>query len=142
MRLALDPAVLAWALSKRGTAARASLLQHDALAPAEALARLREVMPQLPASTGLARGALWDLLSVLTARIEAVEEARYAEFLPLARRVVPPGCEATLALAMALEVEAVLAGGPGFEGQDLVPVVQVGVQPRQVGLSSDEPQTQ
>jgi hypothetical protein len=134
MRLAIDPAALAWALTPRGGPARAALLGHEGFVPAEALARLRAARPRLEAQTGLGRGELWDLLEALLARVEAVEETRVAEFAPLARRVVPSPCAPTLTVALALEVDALLAGGPGFEAQTLVPILGVGPRPRQSAL--------
>lgn len=123
MRLAVDPAALAWALAPAGGAARAALLQHDGVVPAAAVARLRAARLDLEAATGLARGEVWDLLEAVLARVRAAPEEEYAEFLPLAGRLVPAPCAPALAVALALDVDALLAGGPGFEGQDLVPVL-------------------
>lgn len=135
MRLAVDPAALAWALAPQGSAARALLLQHEGFAPAEGLARLRGLRPRLEAETGLARGELWELLDALLARVQAVEPGEVEEFLPLARRLAGPGCAPTLALALALEVDAVLAGARGFEGQSLVPVLPAWPGARQAPLA-------
>lgn len=134
MRLALDPACLAWALLPQGTAARAALLQHDAWVPASALTKVRELRPRLENATGLARGELWDLLETLLGRVRVVGPSEYEEFLPLAQRLAPPACAPVLAIALALEVDAVLAGGPGFAGQDLVPVLDVAPRARQARL--------
>jgi hypothetical protein len=134
VRLAVDPAALAWALAAEGHVARAALLQHDAWLDAPALARLRAMRPHLETLTGLPRGALWDLLDALLSRIRAVPAEDYEEFLPLARRLVGPACAPALAVALALEVDAVLAGGPGFGGQDLVPVIPGWPRPRQARL--------
>lgn len=133
MRFALDPAALAWALHPRGSAARAALLQHDAFVPTGALERLRALRPALEEATGLARGELWDLLQLLLSRVRAVPADEYDEFLSLARRLAP-ACAPAMAVALALEVDAVLAGAPGLEAQRLVPVVRAWPAPRQAGL--------
>lgn len=130
----MDPAVLAWALSPAGTAARAALLEHACFVPAEALDALREVRPRLEAETGLARGELWDLLEALLARVRVVGPEEYAEFGSLAARLVDPPLAPTLALGLALEVDALLAGGPGFEAQDLLPVLAAWPRARQTSL--------
>lgn len=134
MRLAVDPAVLAWALTSQGTVARAALLEHACFVPAEALDALRGLRPRLEAETGLARGELWDLLEALLARVRVVGPEEYAEFASLAARLVPPPLTPTLALGLALEVDALLAGGPGFEAQDLLPVLQAWPRARQASL--------
>jgi hypothetical protein len=135
MRLALDPAALAWALTPHGSAARAALLEHPAFVHADALARVRALRPRIEAGTGLARGEAWDLLQALLAGTEAVEAEACAEFQPLATRLVAPALAPTLAVALALEVDAVLAGGPGFEAQSLVPVLPCWPRPRQSRLA-------
>lgn len=137
MRLALDPAALAWALARDGDAARALLLQHDAYLDAPALSRLRHMRPRLEAETGLARGELWELLEALLGRVRGVPAEDYEEFLPLARRLVEPPCAPALAVGLALDVDALLVGGPGFASQDLVPVMPAWPRPRQVRLSRD-----
>jgi hypothetical protein len=134
MRLALDPACIAWALQPQGHAARAALLQHDSWVPAPALTRVRELRPRLENATGLARGELWDLLETLLSRVHAVGSKEYEEFLPLAQRLAPPACAPVLAVALAVEVDAVLAGGAGFGGQDLVPVLDAAPRARQARL--------
>lgn len=136
MRLALDPAALAWALSPLGAVARAALLEHDACLPADALVRLRDLRPAVEADTALARGELWDLLQALLARVEPVELDGFEEFLPLAKRLVPSPCAPSLALALAMDVRALLAGGPEFGAQDLVPVIQAWPRARQTRLQS------
>ena len=134
MRLAVDPAVLAWALAPAGTTARAALLEHGGFLPLAALEGLRAVRPRIAAETGLARGEVWDLLEGLCRGLTAVPPEGYAEFLPLAGRLVAPPLAATLAVALAMEVDALLAGGPGFEAQDLVPVFPAWPRPRQSAL--------
>jgi hypothetical protein len=131
MRLAVDPAVLAWALCPQGQAARAWLLAHDGVLEAEALERLRGMRRELAARTGLGAGETWDLLEALLARIEAVPAERAAEYATLAARLVPEPCAPTLALALALDVDALLAADAGFARQDLVPVVPAWPVPRQ-----------
>lgn len=134
MRLAVDPAVFAWALARNGSVARAWLLQHDGFMHGSGVAHLRALRPRLEAETGLARGELWDLLEALLARCQTVEPDEVEEFRPLAARLVAHPCDATLAVALAMEVDAVLAGGPGFGGQELVPVLQAAPRPRQARL--------
>jgi len=134
MRLAIDPAALGWALTPQGHATRAWLVAHDGVLPADALARLRGLRPELGARTGLGPGGTWDLLEGLLARVETVPAERAEEYHSLARRLVPAPCAPTLALALALEVDALLAGDASFAAQQLVPVVPGWPAPRQQTL--------
>lgn len=134
MRLAADPAAFAWALHPRGHAARAMLLQHEVLAPAGGVAALRALRPRIEAATGLARGEAWDLLEGLLRNVHAVPEEEAAEFAPLAARLVPPACAPALALALAFDVDTLLAGDASFAAQRLVPVRPAWPPPRQRAL--------
>jgi hypothetical protein len=134
MRLAVDPAVLAWALHPQGTAARSLLLQHDGFVDTCAMARLRASRHALRHQTGLAPGELWDLLEALLTRVQAVEAEAWAEFGSLAARLVEAPLAPTMAIALALDVDGLLAGGPGFENQGLVPVANAWPRPRQSRL--------
>ena len=131
MKLALDPALLAWALAPQGRVARALLLERGGVVPAPAVARLRAARPHLEAATGLGRGELWDLLATLLERVEALDREDYAEFVPLAERLVGAACAEALAVGLACEVDALAAGGPGFEAQRLLPVLRAWPGPRQ-----------
>ncbi|MCA1813066.1 MAG: hypothetical protein LC624_03825 [Halobacteriales archaeon] len=134
MRLAIDPAALAWAITPQGSAARAWLLAHDGVLPADALDRLRDARRELGARTGLGPGETWDLLEAMLARAEAVPAEDAEEYAALARRLVPAPCAPTLAIALALEVDALLAGDASFAGQDLVPVLDAWPAARQQRL--------
>ncbi|HEV8361485.1 MAG TPA: hypothetical protein VGR28_13630 [Candidatus Thermoplasmatota archaeon] len=131
MRLALDPAALAWALHPQGHVARAALLQHASLVPSPAISRLRRLRGETADATGLRRNDVWDLLTALLSRVEAVERERYEEFLPLAHRLAGPERAPALAVALAMEVDALLAGDAGFARQDLVPVLPAWPRARQ-----------
>jgi hypothetical protein len=139
MRLAVDPAAFAVAMLPSGSAARGWLAQHACFTPAGVVRGLRALRRDLEGPLGLGPGEVWELLEGLLAQVQAVPAGQYAEFLPLALRLVPAACAPTLALALALDVDALLAGGPGFEGQRLVPVLRGWPGARQGGLDLSPP---
>lgn len=123
MRVALDPAVLAWAITPAGAEARAALLEHACFLPLDAMEHLRRLQPSAMPRAQLSGHDVWQFMEALVARVRIADHEAYEDFMSLSRRLVPEHLASTLAVGLAIEADAILAGGPGFEQQELLSVM-------------------